>query len=147
MKRRVKEYSIKKGVDIAKEKQNERITLEQELQTIDQMQNIPEEKIFRKFQIQNRLDEIYNEYSAGARIRARLETVNENETNTNYFKNIEKSRQTNNVIDTLLDINGNETSDQGEILNIMAEFYTKLYTSENIDQFKIDTYLDKVGEL
>ena len=49
---------------------------------------------------------------------------------TNYFFNLENSKQPNNSINKLIDDKGNTYTNKDQILKHIAEFYTKLFTEE-----------------
>ena len=144
LKMKIKEFSIKMGVEIAKQKRCEITILEKELLQIDSFPNGTEQQKFRKASIQQRLDELYSTLSEGAKIRSKVCEVNEIETNSELFKNIEQSRQSNNVIASLIDNSGKEINDQGEILDAMGKYYSNLYTSNNIDEALIDQYISSI---
>ena len=144
MKTKIKEFSIKKGVEKARERRNELSQLENELKEIDKIQILDDETLLRKTQIQNRLDEIYTDIANGAQVRARLEQIQGSECNTAFYKGVENSRQTRNVIESLIDKDGTETSNQHEILKLMGDFYKNLYTSSSIGDKEIETFLDTI---
>ena len=81
--------------------------------------------------------------SNGSQIRAKVETIHEIKCNTQLFKNIEKSRQSQNVIECLVDENSKEITNHDEILKYMDTFYTRLYSSTNEKGRNIDEFLNR----
>ena len=116
LKLRIKEVSIKFSVKKALRVRNEKAELESEQDIIEKLPHINDDTLLRKEAIQNRLHEIYTEFSNGAKLRAKLQSVNETECNSEFFHCIEQSRQSKNVIDCLTRDDNNDTTDQHEIL-------------------------------
>ncbi len=75
-------------------------------------------------------------------LRSKIQWVNEGERCTKYFFNLEKKRQTGNVINQLEDANGNIKTIDSDILKITSDFYLELYASKNITQNEIENYLN-----
>ena len=63
--------------------------LEKEVKTIKTKKKLNDEILCREEELQLRCNEIYTEMSDGAKIRARLDEVNEVECNTELFCKIE----------------------------------------------------------
>ncbi len=144
LKSRIKEYSIKYGIQKAKEKRDEMSTLENELMTLNQKTTLTEYETNRKSEIQNRLNLLYNEHTKGNIIRARIDIANENECNKEILKGIEKSKQSNNTIDCLVRDDGTETTNHKEILSMLGEYYEKLYDSKYPSKYDIESYLNSI---
>ena len=119
--------------------------LENELENIDKGNIIDDKKLFRKEEIKQRLHELYTDISEGAKIRAKIDSVNEVESNSQLFKNIEQSRQHKNVISCLKNSDGKDVTDQMEILSMIGKFYESLYESRNININDIQALLDTVN--
>ena len=145
LKARFKEYSIRYGVKKAKQKRDEIKELECEIKMLDDKANASDMEIMRKVEIQIRLDELYTEEVIGAQIRAKVDEINEVEHNAELFKAIEKSRQSNNVIESLLKEDNTETSNQNEILNEIGKFYSTLYKKSCDENRNISDFLEKVN--
>ncbi len=69
----------------------------------------------------------------------------EGEKSSSYFLKLEKSRQCNNVIKKVKDIQ-NRTSTLCEgVMNEIASFYKNLYISNNIPEKEVDEYLNNIN--
>ena len=122
---------------MARKKKDEIKQLEDELQEIDSNINITDNMVMRKSVIQNRLSMMYDKIAYGAVIRSRVDDIVEENINTNFFKGVEQNRQGRNVIDTLLDGNGDAIRDQDKILEMIGDYYGQLYNSGEIDKVSI----------
>ena len=116
LKLRVKECSIRFGIKYAKQKKDEITQLESEINLLNKQLHLSDNVLLQREQMQLRLDELYADEAKGAQIRAKINEINEVETSTKFFKAMETSRQTKNVIDCLEKDDGNETSNQNNIL-------------------------------
>ncbi len=94
-----------------------------------------------KEMVQNKINEYYKDKDDGYLIRSKIKWIEEGEKSTKFFFNLEKSRQSNNVIRQIKDKNGRLQTDDNEILKVTSEFYENLFTTRNIDQDKINEYL------
>lgn len=93
----------------------------------------------------NNLHTIVNEQAEGAKIRSRAKWVEEGESNTNYFFNLEKHNYTINTIRKLQREDGSYTNTDAEILDEEYKYYQKLYQDDNISQEDINTYLNDIN--
>ena len=89
--------------------------------------------------------EYYKEKDDGYLIRSKIKWVEEGEKSTKFFFNLEKSRQSSNVIRQIKDKNGNLQTEDNEILKAASDFYKNLFTTKNIDQAKINEYLNNTN--
>jgi hypothetical protein len=144
LKLRTKEFSIKTGIIMAKRKRDEITEIEQEIFSIDKLKSPNDDLVLRKENLQNRLHVLYTNVSQGAQIRARVNEEIEGECNPKFFKSIEKSRQTRNVIESLITDDNIEVNEQQEVLKVIGEFYEKLYSSNNVQQEEINQFLNTV---
>ena len=86
--------------------------------------------------IKNKLEK-ENLYDAqGAILRAKAKWVSQAEMNTKYFYALEKRNARNKTMKAMYDKSGSKTRNQGSILNMQAEFYSKLYSKDKF--FKCD---------
>ncbi len=93
-----------------------------------------------KENIQCKIRDYYKEIDDGYLIRSKIRWVEEGEKSSKYFFNLEKSRQSSNVIRQIKDSDGNLQTEDNEILKAASEFYQNLFTTRNIDQQKINDY-------
>lgn len=145
LKKRIKEYSIKFGIKKAKQRKDEIKKLEDEMSSLNNLSNICDTDVLKKESIQNRLYNMYSEISYGAQIRAKVDEISEVESNRKLFKNIEKARQTKNVIEKLKIGKNQEITNQDEILHEIGQFYSKLYTSQGKQGRDIKSFLNKIN--
>ena len=96
-------------------------------------------------QIQQRLktelDIYFTEMAMGSQIRSRATWVEKGEKNNNYFLNLEKKHQTNNLISSVKDKHGHNVYKSNEILEESTKFYQKLYSKSDINSRNVDEYL------
>lgn len=78
--------------------------------------------------LQTKLDNLYLKKAEGAFVRSRAKWIEEGEKNTTYFSNLEKRRQINKAVTSLL-IDGVECKDIYKIEKEVYRFYSSLYTS------------------
>ena len=83
--------------------------------------------------IRHKLEQIQRQKEEAARIRTKQAWNNDGERPTHFFCNLEKRRQAQHEITQLRDQHGNTKEKPEEILDIMTDFYEKLYTRENLD--------------
>ena len=79
MKKRVKEFSIRKGKEYANARRNELKQLEDEVHRIDNKSDVTDADALKRSESQNRIEEIYNNFSKCAQVRARVDDVNESQ--------------------------------------------------------------------
>ena len=144
LKREIKTFSIAFSTKLAKEKRNKFDTLEKELNTLNK-ETLSFQEITKKEQLQAQLDNLYSEKCRGAHIRARAEWVEKGERNNKYFLSLEKSRQSNNVIDSLKLDDGLIVDNQVDIIKNIGVFYETLYTSNKVSRHQIDEYLSNIN--
>ena len=70
---------------------------------------------------------------AGAMLRSKIANFDENEVSISYVARIEKLRVDSNTITSLTDENGILKAGTENVLNIVNDFYTKLYGWESED--------------
>ena len=143
LKLKIRECSIKYSVAKAKARFNEINSLETEANIINKKTK-SDDDIMRLSAIENRLETLYAEELTGALIRAKIDEVKNGDCNIKYVKSVEKSRQSNNTIDCLVDNKGNHVTKNSEILENIGYYYEKLYSSNNHSLESIDNYLDTI---
>jgi exonuclease III len=88
--------------------------------------------------IKSQLDELITERTRGAALRNRTEWHEEGDKASKLFLNLEKSRGTNKTIKKLRNNLGELITDNKEILDLEAKFYTELFSSQKpLDNHKI----------
>ena len=145
LKIRIKECSIKASVRLSIKRKKEQELLEDELHILENKRKLNVNDLQRKEEITNRLDEIYTNISEGAKLRAKIESVNEVECNVKLFKNIEGSRQHKNVIKCLVNDDKKDVTNQSDILTMIGTFYEKLYKSANVNIDDIKELLNTIN--
>ena len=105
------------------------LKLTQELNNICNKPILTDDDKHTLLTLQTLLDGMYARKAAGAFIRSRAKRIEEGEKNSAYFCRLEKARQQNNEIRTLL-INNDICQDQKKISNEILSFYSQLYASK-----------------
>ena len=118
-----------------------RLTTIPQTRTGHQVRSVWTRRICHKKQINN----LYTEKAKGAQVRSRINWVENSEKNNAYFLGLEKTRQSQKVIKKLKLSNGDITESSETICKEIKEFYSDLYTSQNIDKHCISQYLDAVN--
>ncbi len=137
--------SIRLGIQRAKKQKSYISKIQKDLDNLNKAEDNgdivdPSEKE----NLEKALNKYYKEKDNRYILRSKIKFVNEGERSSKFFFNLEKSRQSSNVIRHLKDSDGNIKSTDGEILEIAGEFYQKLYSSKNITNEKISEYLDNI---
>ena len=97
--------------------------------------------------IQSKLDLIYTKKSYAAFIRSRSKWIEEGERSSSYFLGLEKKRQSHNYISKLSDEQGTQYTQDKDILNHCATYYTDLYNSRKPKKSNIEKYLNEMKNL
>ena len=87
---------------------------------------------------------LYEKRSKGCQIRSRAAWIELGERSTSYFLGLEKSRQGNNVIQSLKAENGETQLGQKEILEVAKAYYTNLYRSKASHDTEVDQYIESI---
>ena len=143
LKRRVKMFSIEYATNEAKKKRSLFKELENNLQDLN-TDNLTNEQIVQKENIQRQLSELYSNKCRGTQVRARAKWLAQGEQNNKYFMSLEKHRQANNVIECIKLDNGKTVVKQSEVLCEIGKYYERLYSSANVDVEEIRMYLDEI---
>ena len=91
-----------------------------------------------------KLEKYYLHKTKGAIIRSRVQWYEEGERNRKYFTWLEKRTSVKKCINELKTINGKKITGVNPILKEVVKYYSKLYTSENIDPNEMPCYLNSV---
>lgn len=78
-----------------------------------------------------KLEDVYEKQAVAAQVRARARWIEDGEKPTKNFLNLEKSRQSKNVIRRLKTEEGNTIIDKDTIFQYERHFYETLYSSSN----------------
>ena len=144
-KKSVKEYSIRYGIKVAREKRQYVIKLEKDLENIENKTVKTNIDLIEKGRIQKELELYYNNIVRGNQIRARVKKeLHEVESHRDVLKNIEKTRQQHNVIECL-EVYDKDIYNHEIILEQIGLFYTKLFTSNNPSVENITKLLENVN--
>ena len=109
----------------AKAHKSQQKLLEQEFETLLSFPRT-EETTKKISEIRKKLETIHRQQVAGVKIRSKDHFYSDNEKPTQYFFSLENSRQSQKNITKLIDDKGNVHTSKDQILNHIAEFYTKL---------------------
>ncbi|XP_014876328.1 uncharacterized protein LOC106938708 [Poecilia latipinna] len=138
-KQRVKNLSIKYSRQKKwRELHNECILRRKLNSELDHLENDQSRDITDYLIIKKQLEQIEINKCKGAIIRSKAKYLTEGEKSTAFFLAQEKCKQTNAAINELLNEKGEKVSDIASILEIVQNFYSQLFTSENISTNKIN---------
>ena len=84
-------------------------------------------------ELERSLHALISKESEGAKIRARAKWVEQGEKPTRYFFRLERARADKNSFESLFDEHGVEKSTPDELETILADFYTSLYSKDNVN--------------
>ncbi len=98
-----------------------------------------------KTKLNEMLNKYYDEKHEGYMIRSKCKWVHEGERSTKFFFNLEKTLQGNNIIKEIKDKDGNLQKTDNAILKECALFYENLFSSKNVSQADIDSYLNTIN--
>ena len=147
LKVQIKQLTIKHSVKKSRERQTLKNHLQSRLDNIiNKLNNNDIEKdefVKTKSDIENSLDKIYSYENDGAKLRSKVNWIENGEKPSRYFLSLEKGRQSNSVIREL-NVNESLVKTDQEILTACASFYKDLYTSQNIDITEIERYLNTI---
>ncbi len=140
---KIQEGSISFGVHKAKEKHKYIKNLQNRLDKIksDESIGVHVDESVKNTLIKS-IEKYYKEKNDGYLLRSKIKWTNEGEKSTKFFFNLEKSRQSSNVIRQLKGDDGILKTKDDEILTIGTKFYDKLFETKNIAQKDIDDYLN-----
>ena len=85
----------------------------------------------KKVDLENQINAYYKDKAKGHCVRARAKWIQEGNLNSKLFSNLEKQRQSKNVIYEVKTANGNVTNDN-DVLTETVKFYKNLYSETTI---------------
>ena len=152
MKIRIKEYSIKYSVTKVRNRRSNIAYIESKLDSIRSKLDVTDNLslpysthlLQEKSKLEDNLKDINENKSKGNVIRSRIKWIEEGEKSTRYFFNLEKGRQSNNVIRKVT------TQDKvfvksDDILHEIVTFYKTLYSKDDISDDLVDNYFNSLG--
>ena len=146
MKIKAQEGSIKLGIERAKKQKEYVNNLQKNIDNLSRDEDsVKSIDINLKNEYTKKLEQYYKEKDDGYRLRSKMKWVNEGEKSTKYFYNLEKSRQSTNVIRQLKNPEGLTVTSDKEIIGECTNFYDNLFTTRNISQETINNYLKDVN--
>ena len=147
LKLRIKEHSIRYCVLKARRKKDEAKEIEYKLNILDKKiaQNAQDiNKLLQERDVlKQEFDLLLADKAKGAQIRSRAQWIEKGEKSNAYFLNLEKKRQSSNVIRSLK-YKRKESSDNQGILDICKEFYSDLYSSKSANDKDVSNFVDNV---
>ena len=94
--------------------------------------------------VQDKIKEYEYKELNGARLRAKVQEIEQGERCTSYFVNLEKQRYNNKIMHTLLTEDGKLVETQDKILKETTNFYKRLCKSEKTDILAQDFLLNNI---
>ena len=144
-KKRIKQLSI----EYCKEKRRIERTYIQHLKQVEKhLLHLSEQKqlddMTELIGIQDSIKEFESKELNGARIRAKVQEIEQGERCTSFFVKLEKQKANNKLMQTLLTDDGHLVDTQEEILKETTNFYQRLYKSETTDTLAQDYLLNNL---
>ena len=142
----VKKHTIKYCVMKANARRDQIAELELKIDKLDQDIKVTKcPKLYdERKKMKLDLDNLYKDKCKGYQIRSRAKWVEQGESSSAYFCNLEKGRQSSNCILSLKDKSGLVKTSDAEILSVAHEFYQELYATKHIANEDIDAYLNNL---
>ena len=143
---RIREFAIKYGKNIAKNKKQNEQTLIQEIIVLNNMihEGIDVTDLLKEKQ--EKIEHIYENRAKGAQIRARVKWTEEGEKNSKYFLALEKNRAVRKEVNKIKRLSdGTVTTDLNEIIEEEALYFERLYSPNNISKHEIQMYLKQIA--
>ena len=137
LKKKLKLHFVKISINISKQKNKEKQTITDTLNSEMNKQTKSQEIIKNETK---KLNDILDKEYRGALIRSKIQEVHQNDRPGKYFFALEKIRGSDKIIQKLKTNNNTTTTDKAEIINEITTFYKNLYTTEptnDINQRKI----------
>ena len=125
-------------------KRNEENTIRHELRRLEEefIDNPNDlKKINERIQLQKKLEIHELQKTRGAQIRAKIKWIEEGEKSTNFFLNLERSRQERNTIQKLTKGNGETLTSDTDIIQEFKKHYENIYKETNHGVIFIDRAL------
>ena len=150
LKSKIKKTAISFSVRQAKAQSREKVNLQNEIDNLSKyLERCDKEDTIRLIQNKindniKKLDKIYDREVKGNFIRSRSQYLEEGEKSSRYFLNLEKKRQSENVIRKLKTNKGTHYKDV-DILRETCNFYKELYKDDNIKSEDINEYLNDMN--
>ena len=116
-----------------KQRNETKVTLENEIKVLQESFNTTHDEHINE-QLNNlktRLEEIRKYELEGLILRSGAKWIEDGEKPTKYFCNLEKRNYVNKTVSMLINDNGNEITEQQQILNEIRRFYQDLYRSKD----------------
>lgn len=142
LKYKIREFSINYSKILAKVRKQQELNIIYEINKCCNDSTLTELEKTKIISLQLELDNLYIKKAKGAYIRSKAKWIEEGEKSTSYFCRLEKRRQQNNSILSLL-INGTECSDPTIIRENVFKFYSDLYSS-NLSHSDLNEFFDKI---
>lgn len=141
IKMKVRQVALKRGVQIAKSDKMKIKVLEcklnhimREQDELDQFGSIFDDHDRQILAIKTELDELLQKHTAGAVVRCRANWMEYAEKPSKYFFSLEKHNYNKKTITCIQDpMSGHTTTNPGDILNILSNFYADLYSGRDLD--------------
>ena len=96
------------------------------------------------FRTESELNALYSKEMEGTKIRSRAQWLEEGELPSRFFFQLERERIPKCSIDSIYNFHGVEVFTQGEIVQAHVDFYTTLFSREDIDHVSSDELLSHV---
>ena len=127
LKMKIRGTSIKYACNKKRNDRNLVLDLEKKVKTLEQTNLLSDIEKCELERYRTELNDVLDKKIKGEMIRSRAKVYEEGEKSSKYFLSLEKCNQAKKVISQLQDDKGNVTNKHGEICEIIASYYKKLY--------------------
>ena len=146
LKLKIKRITIQYGINKTKQLHKKEKLLKHEIRTcqgnIDNNKNTNTNQDLL-MELKEKLSAIENHKSEGARVRAKIEEIEDGEKSTRFFFSREHNRGEKKQIRVLVK-NDTNIHEEKEIVTEIYDFYKKLYDTEQIDETQLEYNLGKI---
>ena len=134
MKYRMRQLAMKYSKEKAHERKSRRSFLEKKVKTLElEITADSSEELLEEYHTyKDELESIYNYITEGIILRSKVDWYEHGEKSSKYFLNLEKrNKAKSNLRKIVIDDSFNETTDPGEILSNLRNFYSSLYKRQS----------------
>ena len=134
MKYRMRQLAMKYSKEKAHERKSRRSFLEKKVKTLElEITADSSEELLEEYHTyKDELESIYNYITEGIILRSKVDWYEHGERSSKYFLNLEKrNKAKSHLRKIVIDDNFNETTDPGEILSNLRNFYSSLYKRQS----------------
>ena len=135
------------GSKVAKQKRDTLLRINKTIENLLSAPDFNEDTKRRLKEQRDQLNGILNNEARGALVRARFQHINEVDTCSSYFFNLEKSHSQSKSLSSIRLSSGDLTDDPAQIKKHVRDFYQNLYSRPQTDEGALDYILNDLPSL